>query len=149
MENSINNLLANSRNGVNQSQGSVNTVEKGFRDLLSSLNLSDNATQRLDTSEFNNLIGSVRSFSNSTGLSDSQAVISSLLSNLLSSSQSSSPSSSPLSGSDENATNNNNNNRNLGDYLNFNRTETESVVKQYLNNGTKDVLRMFEFLTSR
>ncbi len=150
LENSINNLLANSRNGVNQSQGSVNTVEKGFRDLLSSLNLSENATQRLDTSEFNNLIGSVRSFSNTTGLSDSPAVISSLLSNLLSSSQSSSPSS-PLSGSAENATNNNNNNnnRNLGDYLNFNRTETESVVKQYLNNGSKDVLRMFEFLTSR
>jgi hypothetical protein len=148
LEDSINNLLANSRNGANQSQsqGAVNSVEKGFRDLLSSLNLSDNATQRLDTSEFNNLIGSVRSFSNSTGLSDSPAVISSLLSNLLSSS----PSSSPLSGSAENATNNNNNNnRNLGDYLNFNRTETESVVKQYLNNGTKDVLRMFEFLTSR
>jgi hypothetical protein len=61
---------------------------------------------------------------------------------------SSSSPSSPLSGSTENATNNNNN-RNLGDYLNFNRTETESVVKQYLNNGTKDVLRMFEFLTSR
>ncbi len=145
LENSINNLLANSQNGANQSQGAVNSVEKGFRDLLSSLNLSDNATQRLDTSEFNNLIGSVRSFSNSTGLSDSPAVISSLLSNLLSTSQSS-----PLSGSAENATNNNNNNnRNLGDYLNFNRTETESVVKQYLNNGTKDVLRMFEFLTSR
>jgi hypothetical protein len=147
LENSINNLLANSRNGANlsQSQGAVNSVEKGFRDLLSSLNLSDNATQRLDTSEFNNLIGSVRSFSNSTGLSDSPAVISSLLSNLLTSS--------PLSGSAENATNNNNNNnnnnRNLGDYLNFNRTETESAVKQYLNNGTKDVLRMFEFLTSR
>jgi hypothetical protein len=147
LENSINNLLANSRNGANQSQsqGAVNSVEKGFRDLLSSLNLSDNATQRLDTSEFNNLIGSVRSFSNSTGLSDSPAVISSLLSNLLSSS----PSSSPLSGPAENVTNNNNNNRNFGDYLNFNRTETESVVKQYLNNGTKDVLRMFEFLTSR
>ena len=144
LENSINDLLADSRNGVNQSQGTVNSVEKGFRDLLSSLNLSDNATQRLDTSELNNLIGSVRSFSNSTGLSDSPAVISSLLSNLLSSS---SPSS-QLSGSAENATNNNNN-RNLGDYLNFNRTETESVVKQYLNNGTKDVLRMFEFLTSR
>ncbi|HYO06537.1 MAG TPA: hypothetical protein VER14_06110, partial [Phototrophicaceae bacterium] len=146
LENSISNLLANSRSGANQSQGAVNSVEKGFRDLLSSLNLSDNATQRLDTSEFNNLIGSVRSFSNSTGLSDSPAVISSLLSNLISSS---SPlPSSPLSGSAENATNNNNN-RNLGDYLNFNRTETESVVKQYLNNGTKDVLRMFEFLTSR
>lgn len=144
LENSVNSLLADSRTGVNQSQGTVNSVEKGFRDLLSSLNLSDNATQRLDTSEFNNLIGSVRSFSNSTGLSDSPAVISSLLSNLLSSSQSSSP----LSGSAENATNNNNN-RNLGDYLNFNRTETESVVKQYLNNGTKDVLRMFEFLNSR
>ncbi len=142
LENSINNLLANSQNGANQSQGAVNSVEKGFRDLLSSLNLSDNATQRLDTSEFNNLIGSVRSFSNSTGLSDSPAVISSLLSNLLSSSSSSSP----LTGSAENATNNN---RNLDDYLNFNRTETESVVKQYLNNGTKDVLRMFEFLTSR
>ncbi len=143
LENSINNLLVNSRNGSNQSQsqGAVNSVEKGFRDLLSSLNLSDNATQRLDTSEFNNLIGSVRSFSNSTGLSDSPAVISSLLSNLLSSSPSS-----PLSGSAENATGNN---RNLGDYLNFNRTETESAVKQYLNNGTKDVLRMFEFLTSR
>jgi hypothetical protein len=143
LENSINNLLVNSRNGSNQSQsqGAVNSVEKGFRDLLSSLNLSDNATQRLDTSEFNNLIGSVRSFSNSTGLSDSPAVISSLLSNLLSSSPSS-----PLSGSTENATGNN---RNLGDYLNFNRTETESAVKQYLNNGTKDVLRMFEFLTSR
>jgi hypothetical protein len=147
LENSINNLLVNSRNGSNQSQsqGAINSVEKGFRDLLSSLNLSDNATQRLDTSEFNNLIGSVRSFSNSTGLSDSPAVISSLLSNLLSSS----PSSSPLSGPAENVTNNNNNNRNFGDYLNFNRTETESVVKQYLNNGTKDVLRMFEFLTSR
>lgn len=144
LENSINNLLANSQNGANQSRDTVNSVEKGFRDLLSSLNLSDNATQRLDTSEFNNLIGSVRSFSNSTGLSDSPAVISSLLSDLLSSS-SSSPSS-PLSGSAENATNNN---RNLGDYLNFNRTETESVVKQYLNNGTNDVLRMFEFLTSR
>ncbi len=143
LENSINNLLADSRNGANQSQGAVNSVEKGFRDLLSSLNLSDNATQRLDTSEFNNLIGSVRSFSNSTGLSDSPAVISSLLSNLLSTSPSTS---SQLSGSAENATNNN---RNLGDYLNFNRTETESVVKQYLNNGTKDVLRMFEFLTSR
>jgi hypothetical protein len=146
LENSINNLLVSSRNGANQSQGTVNSVEKGFRDLLSSLNLSDNATQRLDTSEFNNLIGSVRSFSNSTGLSDSPAVISSLLSNLLSSSQSPS---SQLSGPAENATDNNNNNRNLGDYLNFNRTETESVVKQYLNNGTKDVLRMFEFLTSR
>ncbi|MEJ7641245.1 MAG: hypothetical protein WKF36_03515 [Candidatus Nitrosocosmicus sp.] len=87
----------------------------------------------------------MRSFSNSTGLSDSPAVISSLLSNLLSTS-SPSTHSSQLSGSAENATNNN---RNLGDYLNFNRTETESVVKQYLNNGTKDVLRMFEFLTSR
>jgi hypothetical protein len=76
-------------------------------------------------------------------LSDSPQVISSLLSNLLSSS----PSSSPLSGSGENATNNINSN--LGDYLNFNRTETESAVKQYLNNGTNDVLRMFEFLTSR
>jgi hypothetical protein len=147
LENSINNLLADSRNGGNQSQGDVNSVEKGFRDLLSSLNLSDNATQRLDTSEFNNLIGSVRSFTNSTGLSDSPAVISSLLSNLLSSPSSPLPSS-PMSGSAENATNNNNN-RNLGDYLNFNRTETESVVKQYLNNGTKDVLRMFDFLTSR
>ena len=148
LENSINNLLADSRNGVNQSQsqGTVNSVEKGFRDLLSSLNLPENATQRLDTSELNNLIGSVRSFSNSTGLSDSPAVISSLLSNLISSAPSS-----PLSGSAENATSNNNNNsnRNLGDYLNFNTTETESVVKQYLNNGTKDVLRMFEFLTSR
>ena len=147
LENSINSLLADSRNGANQSQGTVNSVEKGFRDLLSSLNLSDNATQRLDTSEFNNLIGSVRSFSNSTGLSDSPAVISSLLSNLLSSSSSPSPSS-QMSGSAGNATSNNNN-KNLGDYLNFNRTETESVVKQYLNNGTKDVLRMFEFLTSR
>jgi hypothetical protein len=61
---------------------------------------------------------------------------------------SSSSKSSPLSGSTENATDNSNN-RNLGDYLNFNRTETESVVKQYLNTGTKDVLRMFEFLNSR
>jgi hypothetical protein len=142
LENSINSLLANSKNGVNQSQSTVTSVEEGFRDLLSSLNLPDNATQRLDTSEFNNLIGSLRSFSNSTGLSNSPAVISSLLSNLLSSPSSPSPSSNAA----ENPTNNNGN---IGDYLNFNRTETESVVKQYLNNGTKEVLRMFDFLNSR
>jgi hypothetical protein len=145
LENSISSLLANSRNGVNQSQSTVTSVEKGFRDLLSSLNLPNNATQRLDTSEFNNLIGSLRSFSNSTGLSDSPAVISSLLSSLLSGSTASSPSPS-LNNTDENPTNNN---RNIGDYLNFNRTETESVVKQYLNNGTQEVLRLFDFLNSR
>ncbi len=143
LENSISSLLANSKNGVNQSQSTVTSVEKGFRNLLSSLNLPDNATQRLDTSEFNNLIGSLRSFSNSTGLSDSPAVISSLLSNLLSTSPS------PLSSSNNAAENPTNNNRNIDDYLNFNRTETESVVKQYLNNGTKEVLRMFDFLNSR
>jgi len=148
LENSINSLLANSRNGVNQSQSTVTSVEKGFRDLIASLNLPDNATQRLDTSEFNNLIGSLRSFSNSTGLSDSPAVISSLLSNLLST-PSPSLSSSSSSSSNNAAENPPNNNRNIGDYLNFNRTETESVVKQYLNNGTKEVLRMFDFLNSR
>jgi hypothetical protein len=120
-------------------QSNIDSVQNELRDLLASLHISDNSTQQLNPTQLDKLVGTLRSFSNTSGLSDSPAVISSLFSKLLSSSTS--PSSPSNSDSPEFAKSDN--------FLNFNRTETESAIKQHLNNGTNEVLRMFEFLTSR